>query len=104
MYSRDPLVIYREKLEQDVTTSNDHYENIQSTNWNSVRFKLPPPGSDIGWRIEFRTPELQLTDFENAAFSIFTVLLSRVIIAFSHPHHGFAGILHQFAELKSSVC
>ena len=48
MYSRDPLVIYREKLEQDVTTSSDHYENIQSTNWNSVRFKLPPPGSDIG--------------------------------------------------------
>ena len=83
MYSRDPLVIYREKLEQDVTTSNDHYENIQSTNWNSVRFKLPPPGSDIGWRVEFRTPELQLTDFENAAFSIFTVLLSRVIIAFN---------------------
>lgn len=83
MYSRDPLVIYREKLEQDVTTSSDHYENIQSTNWNSVRFKLPPPGSDIGWRVEFRTPELQLTDFENAAFSIFTVLLSRVIIAFN---------------------
>ena len=83
MYSRDPLVIYTEKLEQDATASNDHYENIQSTNWNSVRFKLPPPGSDIGWRVEFRTPELQLTDFENAAFSIFTVLLSRVIIAFN---------------------
>jgi glutamate--cysteine ligase catalytic subunit len=83
MYVRDPLVVYREKLEQDNTLSNDHYENIQSTNWNSVRFKLPPPGSDIGWRVEFRTMELQLTDFENAAFSIFVVLLSRIIIVFN---------------------
>ena len=48
-----------------------------------MRFKLPPPGTDIGWRVEFRTMELQLTDFENAAFSLFTILISRVIIAFN---------------------
>eukprot|EP00812_Abedinium_dasypus_P011649 NODE_51_length_2387_cov_309.810892.p1 GENE.NODE_51_length_2387_cov_309.810892~~NODE_51_length_2387_cov_309.810892.p1 ORF type:complete len:753 (+),score=153.23 NODE_51_length_2387_cov_309.810892:90-2261(+) len=83
MYVRDPLVVYRELLEQDHTTTNDHFENIQSTNWNSVRFKLPPPGSSIGWRVEFRTMELQLTDFENAAFSVFVVLLSRIIIVFN---------------------
>ena len=25
-------------------------KNIQSTNWQTVRFKPPPPGSPIGWR------------------------------------------------------
>eukprot|EP00172_Hildenbrandia_rubra_P002640 Plantae.Rhodophyta-Hildenbrandia_rubra.ctg3638.p1 GENE.Plantae.Rhodophyta-Hildenbrandia_rubra.ctg3638~~Plantae.Rhodophyta-Hildenbrandia_rubra.ctg3638.p1 ORF type:complete len:732 (-),score=106.62 Plantae.Rhodophyta-Hildenbrandia_rubra.ctg3638:1155-3350(-) len=82
LFIREPLVLFKEKLDLNDTTSADHFENIQSTNWNSVRFKPPPPGGDIGWRTEFRTMEVQLTDFENAAFSVFTVLLSRVIIAF----------------------
>lgn len=82
LYIRDPLVIYSEHINQDNETSADHFENIQSTNWNTVRFKPPPPGTDIGWRTEFRSMEVALTDFENAAFCVFTVLLSRVIIAF----------------------
>mmetsp|Transcript_10580 Transcript_10580/g.21297 ORF Transcript_10580/g.21297 Transcript_10580/m.21297 type:complete len:443 (-) Transcript_10580:5-1333(-) len=49
LFIRDPLVIYEEMLYQDNTSSTDHFENIQSTNWNTVRFKLPPPDSDIGW-------------------------------------------------------
>jgi glutamate--cysteine ligase catalytic subunit len=36
----------------------DHFENIQSTNWQTVRFKPPPIFKDgdghIGWRTEFR--------------------------------------------------
>jgi glutamate--cysteine ligase catalytic subunit len=36
----------------------------------------------MGWRVEFRSMEVQLTDFENAAFSIFIVLLSRAILTF----------------------
>lgn len=83
LFIRDPLVIYEEKVEQDNETSTDHFENIQSTNWNTVRFKPPPPGTDIGWRTEFRSMEVGLTDFENAAFSVFIVLLSRVILAFN---------------------
>eukprot|EP00667_Euglena_gracilis_P001614 EG_transcript_1613 len=79
---RDPLVMYQETMNQDNATSTDHYENLGSTNWNSMRLKLPPPNADIGWRVEFRTMEVQLTDFENAAFSIFTVLLSRIVLAF----------------------
>jgi glutamate--cysteine ligase catalytic subunit len=36
-----------------------------------MRLKLPPePESKIGWRVEFRAMELQLTDDENSAFSI----------------------------------
>lgn len=58
------------------------YQNLQSTNWQTVRFKPPPPNSDIGWRVEFRSMEVQLTDFENAAFSVFIVLLTRVILSF----------------------
>jgi glutamate--cysteine ligase catalytic subunit len=82
LFTRDPLVIYREKVEQDDEKSNAHFENVQSTNWQSVRFKPPPPDSPIGWRVEFRTMELQMTDFENAAFTVFVALLSRALLFF----------------------
>ncbi|BFZ54868.1 glutamate--cysteine ligase [Savitreella phatthalungensis] len=82
LFIRDPIVIFSELLEQDDVVSSDHFENIQSTNWQTMRFKPPPPGSDIGWRVEFRSMEIQMTDFENAAFSIFIVLLTRVILSF----------------------
>jgi glutamate--cysteine ligase catalytic subunit len=83
LFVRDPLVVYHEKLQQDNLTDNDHFENLQSTNWNTVRFK-PPPSADnnphgIQWRVEFRSMEVSLTDFENAAFSVFTILLARAI-------------------------
>ena len=81
LFIRDPLVIYDGRVEEvNDATEADHFENIQSTNWQSVRFKPPPPGSDIGWRVEFRVMEVQLTDFENAAFVVFVVLLSRAIM------------------------
>lgn len=83
IFSRDPLVVFPERVEIDDTTETDHFENIYSTNWNSLRFKPPPSfTSNIGWRIEFRTMDLQLSDFENAAYSIFIVLLSRACITF----------------------
>ncbi|KZT10714.1 glutamate-cysteine ligase catalytic subunit [Laetiporus sulphureus 93-53] len=81
LFIRDPIVIFSETIEQDDTTSNDHFENIQSTNWQTVRFKPPPVNSAIGWRVEFRSMEVQTTDFENAAFSVFVVLLSRAILS-----------------------
>ncbi|KAJ1347076.1 Zn finger-containing GTPase- Activating Protein for ARF [Parelaphostrongylus tenuis] len=37
---------------------------------------------EIGWRVEFRPTEVQLTDFENAAYCCFVVLMTRVIISF----------------------
>jgi len=83
LWIRDPLVIYREKLEQ-AADDNDHFENLQSTNWNTMRFKPPPAAfknpHGIKWRVEFRVMEVSLTDFENAAFSAFIVLLARAII------------------------
>jgi glutamate--cysteine ligase catalytic subunit len=68
LFTRDPLVVFKERVELDDATCTDHFENIQSTNWQSCRWKPPPVGSDIGWRVEFRTMEIQLTDFENAAY------------------------------------
>lgn len=87
LFIRDPLVIYKENLctEADDEFQTDHFENIQSTNWQSMRFKPPPcadSNSKTGWRVEFRTTELQVTDFENAAFVSFLVLLTRTILTF----------------------
>lgn len=86
LFIRDPIVIFKELLtDQDDAVDSDHFENIQSTNWQTMRFKPPPPGSEdkIGWRVEFRAMEIQLTDFENAAFSIFIVLVTRVILSYN---------------------
>ena len=47
-----------------------------------MRFKPPPLQSPIGWRVEFRPTEVQITDFENAAFVTFLVLLTRAILSF----------------------
>jgi glutamate--cysteine ligase catalytic subunit len=86
-------VIYDERVTIDDETETDHFENLQSTNWQSLRWKPPPripvkkktnsktnkrkasdaeeqaeqkSGAQIGWRVEFRSMEIQLTDFENA--------------------------------------
>eukprot|EP00602_Paraphysomonas_sp_CaronLab_P001393 CAMPEP_0185025476 /NCGR_PEP_ID=MMETSP1103-20130426/8414_1 /TAXON_ID=36769 /ORGANISM="Paraphysomonas bandaiensis, Strain Caron Lab Isolate" /LENGTH=662 /DNA_ID=CAMNT_0027558679 /DNA_START=268 /DNA_END=2256 /DNA_ORIENTATION=- len=87
LFVRDPLVIFEDGVELDDSTHTDHFENIQSTNWQTVRWKPPPPrvkpdDPHIGWRTEFRSMELSLTDFENAAFTVFVVLITRVILAF----------------------
>ncbi len=84
LFVRDPIVVFEELLEQDNAKSMDHFENIQSTNWQTMRFKPPPPsttGEGIGWRVEFRPMEVQMSDFENAAFAIFVLLLTRTILS-----------------------
>lgn len=48
-----------------------------------MRFKPPPPNSNIGWRVEFRPCENQSTDFENAAVVCFIVMLTRVILSYN---------------------
>ncbi|KAJ6219832.1 hypothetical protein RDWZM_005644 [Blomia tropicalis] len=83
LFIRDPLVLFKEKLNIDDSTESDHFENIQSTNWQTMRFKPPPANAqEIGWRVEFRPMEVQLTDEDNAALVIFIVLLTRLILSF----------------------
>lgn len=82
LFIRDSVSLFSEKVNQNDEEDTDHFENIQSTNWQTMRFKPPPPNSKIGWRVEFRPCEAQLTDFENAAIVCFVVLLTRVILSF----------------------
>lgn len=90
LFIRDPLVLFKEKLDLDEEFDVDNFENIQSMNWQTMRFKPPPiklnknelNESEIGWRVEFRPMELQFTDFENTAFCAFVILLTRAIQTF----------------------
>jgi glutamate--cysteine ligase catalytic subunit len=82
LFIRDPIVVFAEDLQELDLTKTDHFENLQSTNWQHMRFKPPPPKNDIGWRVEFRSMEIQITDFENAAFSVFIVLITRAILSY----------------------
>lgn len=67
LFVHDSLVIYKGHTDYNEDTT-EHFESLNSTNWNSVRFKPPPAlDSSIGWRVEFRTFDIQITDFENAA-------------------------------------
>jgi glutamate--cysteine ligase catalytic subunit len=50
---------------------------INGTNWSSVRLKIPT--EEIGWRVELRTMEVQLTADENTALSILSHLLIRLL-------------------------
>uniref|UniRef100_A0A8C7JUJ3 Glutamate--cysteine ligase n=1 Tax=Oncorhynchus kisutch TaxID=8019 RepID=A0A8C7JUJ3_ONCKI len=58
LFIRDPLSLFEEKIHLDDENESDHFENLQSTNWQTMRFKPPPPNSDIGWRVEFRPMEV----------------------------------------------
>lgn len=121
MFIRDPLVIFDDAIELDNEKSMDHFENIQSTNWRTMRWKPPSlklgldnvenkernkqvkenpvdalgneaqtadlSSAGPGWRVEFRPLEIQLTDFENAAYSIFIVLLSRCILSMGYDFY-----------------
>lgn len=82
LFIRDTVSLFAEKIHQNDDEDMDHFENIQSTNWQTMRFKPPPPNSTIGWRVEFRPCEVQITDFENAAIVCFVVLLTRVILTY----------------------
>lgn len=93
LFIRDPIVIFSERVDQDNTLENDHFENIQLTNWQTLRFKPPALySSDTsaeelankpGWRVEFRPLEIQLSDFENAAYSVFVVLVGKAILKYN---------------------
>jgi glutamate--cysteine ligase catalytic subunit len=40
MFIRDPLQVFKERIEQDDTKSTEHFETIQSSNWMNMRFKV----------------------------------------------------------------
>ena len=86
IFIRDPLVVYDKDLEDKADLNETRYlDMMQSANWQTLRLKTPapPPGEQTGWRVEVRPMEVQITDFENAAFSIFVVLLAQTILHFN---------------------
>lgn len=51
---------------QPLSEISDLYlQNIQSSNWQTLRFKPPPSQSTIGWRVEFRPMEVRNCLFTN---------------------------------------
>ena len=83
LFIRDPLIVYDEDLEKVNLNETKRFDMIQSTNWQTLRFKPPVLSSEgAGWRVEVRTMEVQITDFENAAFGIFVILLTKAILYF----------------------
>ncbi len=54
----------------------------QTVRWKPPPVRNSPNDPHIGWRTEFRSMEMQISDFENAAFTVFIVLLTRVILSF----------------------
>lgn len=45
VFTRDPIPMYQGELNYgqiDDDSMSHHFQNIQSTNWNSLRFKPPP--------------------------------------------------------------
>ena len=84
LFVRDPLVVFEKGIELNDEETTAHFENLQSTNWNSIRFKPPPSlDSPIGWRVEFRPMDIQITDYENAALSALVSLLVKLLSTYN---------------------
>ena len=78
---RDPLVVFDEKININDENDMTHFETINSTNWNSLRFKFPRPSDhDFSYKIEIRTSDLQLTPFENTSIIHLIINLYKIII------------------------
>jgi len=80
LYIRDPILCYED------SSGRDDFENIQSSNWRSMRLK--PPKEKIGgegapgaWLVEVRPMEIQPTSFENTAYLVFVVMFSRMVLS-----------------------
>lgn len=85
-------------------SSSLHFDGFNSSNWNSVRFKQPTSADSgsLPWRVEFRSMEVQLSDFENAAFAVFTQLLCRA--ALLYPSEFELYIPMSLCERNMTVC
>ena len=81
LLTRDPLVIFSEKIEIKDEKDMSHFENINSTNWNALRFKLPRPADqDLCFKVEVRPLDLEITPFENTAMITLIILLYGIIM------------------------
>lgn len=77
----EPLVMFNSHFNES-RLQNNAINTYMSTFWKSVRVKVPylDLPDNTGWRVEFRVMDLQLTDFENAAFAISALLICKAMI------------------------
>lgn len=88
LFIRDSLVLFLEIVGSESRENDeDHFQNIQSTNWQTLRFKPAEKQNGPGWRVEFRSMEIQLTDFENAAYSVFIILVAKSILKYKPNYY-----------------
>jgi glutamate--cysteine ligase catalytic subunit len=82
LFVRDNLCVFSAVAENEPNINETKlFEAIQSSNWNDVRFK-PPPNLDskIGWRVEFRSIDVQVTPEQTFLFTHAVQILSRILI------------------------
>jgi glutamate--cysteine ligase catalytic subunit len=78
---RDPLVVFSKKIYIEDPNDKSHFENFNSTNWNSLRFKPPRiEDGDTCFKVEVRPCDLQITPFENLSIIHLIIIISRIII------------------------
>ncbi|KAL4949070.1 glutamate-cysteine ligase-domain-containing protein [Aspergillus filifer] len=77
----DPLLLETDHINTHGPDDTYHFSTLYRSSWPHVRLKFPE-GNNLGWRVEFRPMEPQLTDFENAAFIVFIVLLRHALAHF----------------------
>ena len=81
LLTRDPLVIFSEKINIKDENDMSHFENINSTNWNALRFKIPRPSDkDLCFKVEVRPLDLEITPFENTAMITLIMLLYGMLV------------------------
>lgn len=78
---RDNVCFFKDDFEEEkLKTSLCIFESFNGTNWFNMRLKSPPSyESKIGWLVEFRPLESQLTHEQNFLFSHMVVILQRMV-------------------------
>lgn len=82
LFVRDNLCVFKGTIEHEINLNETKlFEAIQSSNWNDVRLKPPPSlDSPIGWRVEFRSMDVQLNGELTFLFCHSIQILSRILV------------------------
>jgi len=82
LFVRENLCVFKGTVESELHMNETKlFEAIQSSNWNDVRLKPPPTmDSQVGWRVEFRSMDVQPTPELTFLFSHAIQILSRTMI------------------------
>ncbi|ETN36946.1 uncharacterized protein HMPREF1541_07933 [Cyphellophora europaea CBS 101466] len=86
LLARDPLFASSQDLKSADISRTTMCDGLLAGMYQTIRLK-PAENEGAGWRVEFRPMESQVTDFENAAFCVFVILIARMIIESGHQFY-----------------